>query len=79
MFLPSLGPGPDQFGGAAFAPPILALPTPDLQGVTPQILASYFQPVQLGTNAALLNGLFRVSFVPPLAPDTSSHAQYIIK
>jgi len=53
--------------------PVFALPTPDLFGVTPQMLATYFNPVPFGTNA------FQVTFLPPLPPGKSSHAEYQLK
>ena len=62
----------------AFTGSVFAMPTPDLLGITPQMLATYFHPVQFGTNA-VLTGPFRVSFLPPLPPEKSSHADYIIK
>ena len=62
-----------------FASSVFTLPTPDLLGLTPQMLATYFHPVQFGTNAALAVP-FRVSFLPPVPPDKkSSRAEYIVK
>jgi hypothetical protein len=59
---------------------IFALPTPDLLGITPQMLATYFRPVQFGTNSAALVGPFHVGFMPPQpAPEKSSRAEYIVK
>lgn len=61
---------------------VFALPTPDLLGITPQMLATYFHPVQFGTNAVMLSGPYPISFQPPLPPpptDKSSRAEYIIK
>ena len=69
---------PDATLGGAFPASILSLPTPNLLGITPEMLAAYFQP-GLGTNAAALTGPFRVSFIPPLPPDKSSHAEYNVK
>jgi hypothetical protein len=64
----------DTFNASVFA-----LPTPDLLGMTPQMLATYFRPVQFGTNNALA-GPFHVGFMPPLpAPEKSSRAEYILK
>lgn len=59
--------------------PIFALTTPDLMGITPQMLATYFHPVGLGTNGVEVVAPFRVGFVPPLLPEKSSHAEYIVK
>jgi hypothetical protein len=70
---------PDQSLGDSFSASVFAMPTPDLLGITPQMLAAYFRPVQLGTNSATLVGQFPVSFMPPLPPDKSSHAEYIVK
>lgn len=80
---PLIGPGAEQALGDTFTGSVFALPTPDLLGLTPQMLATYFHPVQLGTNAAL-TGPFHVGFMPPVppavaAPDKSSHAEYIVK
>lgn len=61
-----------------FSPAVFALPTPDLLGITPQTLATYFHPVHFDTNA-LVVGAFPLSFVPPMPTDKSSHAEYIIK
>ena len=54
--------------------PVMALSAPDLICVTPEMLATYFQPVLLGTNAPV-----PMSFLPPLPPDNSSHAEYEVK
>lgn len=70
---------PGQSLGDAFSSSVFDLPTPDLLGITPQMLATYFRPIHFGTNAAVLAGPFHVSFVPPLPPDKSSHAEYIVK
>ena len=77
--VPAAPQSPVQSLGDAFSSSILTLPTPDLLGITPQMLAMYFHPVQLGTNSAALVGPFHVSFTPPLPPDESSHAEYIVK
>ena len=63
-----------------FSASVFALPTPDLLGITPQMLATYFRPVQFGTNSAALVGPFHVSFMPPMpSPENSSRAEYIVK
>lgn len=72
---------PDQSLGDNFTASVFALPTPDLLGITPQMLAAYFHPVPGGTNM-ILTGPFHVSFIPPQPPDKavkSSHAEYIVK
>jgi len=65
--------------GDTFTASVFELPTPDLLGISPQMLATYFRPVKSGTNSAALMGMFPLSFVPPLPPDKSSHAEYIVK
>jgi hypothetical protein len=77
-FVPQVAENPEQSLGDAFSTSVFPLPTPDLLGITPQMLASYFRPVQSGTNFTFV-GPFHVSFVPPLPPDKSSHAEYIVK
>jgi hypothetical protein len=62
-------------GASAFA-----LPAQNTMGMTPQILATYFQPLVTDTNGTAVAAPFRVGFIPPLAePDKSSHSAYIIK
>jgi hypothetical protein len=77
---------PNQSLGDTFAASVFALPTPDLLGISPQMLATYFRPVQGGTNFFAPNDPFHVVFMPPLppllpalVPNTSSHAEYIVK
>jgi hypothetical protein len=77
-FVPPVAENPEQSLGDAFSTSVFPLPTPDLLGITPQMLATYFRPVQSGTNSTFV-GPFHVSFVPPLPPDKYSHAEYIIK
>jgi hypothetical protein len=60
------------------APQMIALPPPDLIAITPQMLANYFGPGSNGTNAAPA-GPFKLSFLPPLPADHSSHAEYEVK
>jgi hypothetical protein len=65
--------------GQIFTSSVFTLPPPDLVGITPQMLVTYFHPVQFGTNSAVVTP-FPISFVPPTVPDNkSSHAEYIIK
>ena len=62
-------------GGPVFAPP-----AQDFTGITPQMLVTYFQPGDNGTNGANANGPFHINFIPPFAePDKSSHAKYTVK
>lgn len=85
MPMPVLIPGrANPYGDSStpFASSIFALPTPDLMGISPEMLTAYFRPVQLGTNVPAFNGPFHVSFLSPLPPglpDHSSHAEYIVK
>ncbi len=65
--------------GSVLGAPIFALATPDLMGITPQMLATYFHPVAFGTNGIEVVAPFRVGFIPPLLPEKSSHAEYIVK
>lgn len=77
---PLISPGADQSLGESFSTSVFALPTPDLLSITPQMLATYFRPVQFGTNAAALVGPFHVGFMPPQpVPEKSSRAEYIVK
>jgi len=68
----------NQSLGDTFTASVFALPTPNLLGITPQALATYFRPVYLGTNEPIV-GPFPLSFIPPIPPDKSSHAEYILK
>lgn len=68
----------NQSLGDTFTTSVFSLPTPDLLGITPQALSAYFRPVHLGTNAPIM-GPFPLSFIPPMPPDKSSHAEYILK
>ena len=73
---------PESVMGDTFSGTVFAMPTPDLLGISPQMLATYFHPVQIGTNPLLVAAPFHVTFIPPLPPpaeDHSSHAEYIVK
>jgi len=78
-----VGGGMDESLGDTISSSVFTLPTPDLLGITPQTLATYFRPVQFGTNQPALFGPLHVNFMPPLPlPPTdtkSSHAEYIVK
>ena len=76
---PLIGANLDRSAGDGFSASVFALPTPNLLGISPQALAAYFRPVSWGTNSVGPIGLLPVSFVPPLPPDKSSQAEYIIK
>ena len=59
---------------------IFAMPTPDLLGITPQMLVNYFHPVTTGTSTNTFIGPYPMGFTPPItSPDKSSRAEYIIK
>jgi hypothetical protein len=76
---PLNGLGADRSLEETFSASVFALPTPDLLSITPQMLATYFHPVQFGTNT-VLTGPFHVGFMPPVpVPDKSSRAEYIVK
>jgi hypothetical protein len=78
---PDAGPGPDADRpvGAPLSPTIFVLPTPDLLGITPQMLATYFTPFETSTNVTI-GAAIPISFTPPMPPpDKSSHAEYIVK
>lgn len=74
-----IGPDTNQALGDNSSASVFALPTPDLLGISPQALAAYFRPVQWGTNVLAPVGLLPVSFMPPVPPDKSSHAEYNVK
>jgi hypothetical protein len=61
------------------APSIFELPTPDLVGISPETLASYFRAISRGTNSPVIIGTFPLSFVPPLPAEKSSQATYNVK
>jgi len=66
---------PDSTSAAS----IFELPTPDLVGITPQMLAVYLHPIVGGTNSAALLGPLPLSFVPPVPMVKSSQATYNVK
>jgi hypothetical protein len=79
---PLIGGEANQSLEDTFRASIFALPTPDMLSITPQMLATYFRPVQFGTNDGALTGPFHVGFMPPLPlpePEKSSRAEYIVK
>jgi hypothetical protein len=46
--------------------------------ITPQVLATYFRPLTVGTNDGFITGQMPVGFVPPFThPD--SRAEYNVK
>jgi hypothetical protein len=69
----------DPSGTKTAAPSILELPTPDLVGISPEMLASYFRAITRGTNSPVLIGTVPLSFVPPLPAEKSSQATYNVK
>ncbi|HUC84609.1 MAG TPA: hypothetical protein VL970_05395 [Candidatus Acidoferrales bacterium] len=72
-------PAPETPLSNTFTSSVFELPTPDLLGISPQMLAGYFHPVEPGTNSAVMTGMFPLSFTPPLPPDKSSRAEYNVK
>ena len=76
---PVLGADTNKSLGGIFTASVFEMPTPDLVGISPQALAAYFRPISPGTNSAVPIGLMPVSFVPPVPPDKSSHAEYNVK
>lgn len=64
--------------GDTFSATVFAMPTPNLLGISPEMLATYFRPVQRVTNIVPV-GLLPITFMPPLPPDKSSHAEYNVK
>ena len=78
--LPAIVMGPGNPLEAQNGVPAFMLPAQNATGITPQILATYFQPLASGTNGVPVAAPFPIGFVPPFAePDKSSHAEYIIK
>jgi hypothetical protein len=71
-------PDSDKALGDTFSATVFTLPTPNLLGISPEMLATYFRPVQRGTNVVPM-GLLPITFMPPLPPDKSSHAEYNVK
>lgn len=75
---PVMLPDSEKALGDTFSSAIFTMPPSDLVGMTPQMLATYFHPVLHATNP-VVNLLFPVTFMPPLPPDQSSHAEYNVK
>jgi len=80
VIMPTIAMGPGNPLDVPSNISVFALPAQNTMGITPQILATYFQPMVLDTNGAAVAVPFRVGFIPPFAqPDKSSHAEYIVK
>jgi len=80
MIMPAIAMGPGNPLDMPNNLSVFALPSQNTMGITPQILATYFQPTVAGTNGTTVAVPFRVGFIPPFAqPDKSSHAEYIVK
>lgn len=65
-----------------FVSPGVGLTGQGMTGITPQMLASYFRPVVVGTNTGVIGGMLPMGFVPPftvMQPHADSHAEYIVK
>lgn len=72
-------------GGTAdqtFVTPGFTVTGQGMGSITPQMLATYFRPVTIGTNTGVIGGMLPIGFVPPFTrPEThaDSHAEYIVK
>ena len=62
-----------------FVAPGGELVAPGMLGITPQMLATYFRPVNFGTNGGVIGGVLPIGFVPPFTRPESSRAEYIVK
>ena len=62
-----------------FGPSVFNSTEPGMVNLTPQMLATYFRPVVMGTNTAIIGGVLPIGFVPPFTRPESSHAEYIVK
>lgn len=77
--VPPVAESPAGALGDTFTSSVFPIPAPDLLGISPEVLANYFHPVQSGTNLPGVAGPFQVIFMPPMPPEKSSHAEYIVK
>lgn len=84
--LPPSSAGPTEPAAAADQPvtnalttQVFELPTPNLVGISPETLATYFHRLPDGTNSVVPAAPYPISFLPPLPPDKSSKAEYIVK
>ena len=67
---------PDQ----TFGPTVFNLAEQGGSIVTPQMLATYFRPVTIGTNSGVIGGVLPIGFVPPFTvPHPDSRAEYLVK
>lgn len=65
-----------------FVSPTFTATGQGVASITPQILATYFRPVTIGTNMGVIGGMLPIGFVPPFTPVESradSRAEYIVK
>ena len=77
---PLIGVSPSTPAADTFAVPVFNLPSSSTMSMTPQLLATYFRPINVGTNGAAVIGAVPIGFVPPFTdPDKSSRAEYIVK
>lgn len=73
---------PDGATDHTFVSPGFTATGQGMSGITPQILATYFRPVTIGTNTGVIGGMLPIGFVPPFTPTEThadSRAEYIVK
>ncbi len=73
---------PTSGGDQTFGPTVFNLTEQGMVSITPQMLATYFRSVTVGTNSGVIGGVLPIGFVPPFTvsqthPD--SRAEYIVK
>ena len=62
--------------------PVFNLTEQSMPSITPQMLATYFRPVTIGTNGGVIGGVLPIGFVPPftrLESHADSRAEYLLK
>ena len=75
---PLVGVSSSAESDGTFAPTVFALSEQGMAHMTPQMLATYFQPVVVGTNGGFTTAQVPMGFVPPFA-HADSRAEYIVK
>jgi hypothetical protein len=73
---------PESAVDPTFGPTVFNLSEQGLVNITPQMLATYFRPVNVGTNSGVIGGALPIGFVPPFTVSGShpdSRAEYIVK
>ncbi len=71
-----------SFTDVSISAPVFNLTEQGMQTITPQMLAAYFRPLNVGTNGGVISGVLPMGFIPPFTrpeahPD--SRAEYIVK